>query len=212
VPVSASFWNTYNATQVGRAPRPFVQEVLGRLTAGGGRLALDLGCGAGMDTRALWQAGWRVWALDVADETPRLVAATFGVSSPEDLPRGVSVIVGSLEATDLPQADLVHASFSLPFVARDEFGDVWARVLGCLRPGGLLAVSLFGVDDSWAARDDVTVHRRAEVDALLAELDVESLDEVHRDGEAFEGPKHWHIYFLVARRPAPGSPGVSPTR
>ncbi len=45
----------------------------------------------------------------------------------------------------------------------------------------------------------MTFHTRSEVDRLLAELDVVALRETERDGEAFSGPKHWHVYDIIAR-------------
>lgn len=47
----------------------------------------------------------------------------------------------------------------------------------------------------------LTFHTREQVLALLAGLDVEQLDEEERDGEAVSGPKHWHAFHVVARRP-----------
>ena len=50
----------------------------------------------------------------------------------------------------------------------------------------------------------MTFHTRAEVDWLLAGLDVELLDEVEEDGKTAIGdPKHWHTYDVVARCQAP---------
>ncbi|MDR7373400.1 hypothetical protein J2X28_000356 [Kocuria rhizophila] len=39
------------------------------------------------------------------------------------------------------------------------------------------------------------------MDELVTGLEVLRLHEEERDGPAFSGPKHWHTYQLVARRP-----------
>ena len=44
-------------------------------------------------------------------------------------------------------------------------------------------------------------HERADVDRLLDGFDVIVLDETEQDGMSFLGPKHWHTFDVVARRP-----------
>jgi len=51
--------------------------------------------------------------------------------------------------------------------------------------------------------------RFIDVDAvrrLFDGLDVLALDEEDQDGDSFLGPKHWHVFDVIARRP-PGSTG-----
>jgi hypothetical protein len=42
---------------------------------------------------------------------------------------------------------------------------------------------------------------RPTVDRLLAGLTVEMLDEEDADGHAFSGPKHWHVFHVIASHP-----------
>jgi hypothetical protein len=51
---------------------------------------------------------------------------------------------------DLPGADLVFAGYSLPFHSRASFDRLWTLIRRSLRPGGRIAVDLFGDRDSWA--------------------------------------------------------------
>lgn len=46
----------------------------------------------------------------------------------------------------------------------------------------------------------MTFHTRGEVDMLVEGLEVLRLREEEADGVAFSGPKHWHVYHLIARR------------
>ena len=39
------------------------------------------------------------------------------------------------------------------------------------------------------------------VRALFDDLQIVSLDEEDQDGDSFSGPKHWHVFDIVARRP-----------
>ena len=194
-------WPAYNAAQHGRPVRDLCRRVLHLAGPGDGRLALDLGCGAGVETAAMLDAGWRVVALDPAPGTGDLVRDAV---RPGDRTRLAVHEAGFADVSTLvdpASVGLVHASYSLPHVPRPAFDDAWWQVRSALSPGGWLAVDLFGDRDSWAGAPDETFLTRAEVGGLLAGLDVVVLDEVEEDGEAFSGPKHWHTYAVVARAP-----------
>ena len=144
-----------------------------------------------MESRALADAGWQVRAFDLDSALVERLSDT-----------DVQAHVGSMTEVDLPPADLVHAGFSLPFVPPAGFPTFWERLRAALRPGGLLAVNLFGVHDDWAGEQEMTFHSRAEVEALTSGLEVIDLGEVEEDGPAYSGPKHWHLFSVLARRPA----------
>ena len=101
----------------------------------------------------------------------------------------------------LPPADLIHSGFALPFCAAVRFPTLWAHVRSALLPGGFLAVELFGPHDEWAGRADMNFHDRAQIDALLSGFTVHHLVEEDRPGASPFGPKHWHVFHLIARRP-----------
>ena len=83
----------------------------------------------------------------------------------------------------------------------EHFDRMWSSVTGAVRPGGLLAVDLFGDRDEWAGEAGMTFVDRSRVDRLCTGLDVLELTEVDEDGRAYAGPKHWHRFELIARRP-----------
>ena len=184
-------WREYNQAQAGRGPRELCLQAIEVAGPGRGRAALDLGAGAGVESRALADAGWQVNAFDLDSALVERLSDT-----------DVQVRIGSMTEVDLPPADLVHAGFSLPFVPPAAFPALWERIRAALRPGGLLAVNLFGVHDEWAGEPDMTFHSRADVEALTSGLEVIDLTEVDEDGPAYSGPKHWHLFSVLARRPA----------
>jgi len=179
----------YEAT--GDEPRATLLDALDRFEQPG--LAVDLGSGTGRDTAELVRRGWRVIAIDAEPEAmARLAART-------DLDHSyVTTRVAHFEQATWPTADLVNSSFSLPFVAADEFGDVWRRIVDSLRTGGRFCGQLFGDRDTWASQG-VTCFTRSEVEALLSGLSVERLDEEEEDSrDAVGTPKHWHLFHIVA--------------
>lgn len=197
----------YNAAQAERPVRPLARaavslaleghraagQVPGALGSAPAPVALELGSGAGVEARFLAENGFQVHSYDVDPS----VASTF-----VELARSLPI---SHKTTDLaqveafPAADLVISCATLPFVRRDAFPVLWNRIRDALRPGGILAVDLFGDRDDWAGTDG-TFLARDEVEQLLRCADVLELVEEEREGRSFSGPKHWHTYRVLARR------------
>ena len=114
------------------------------------------------------------------------------------------------EDADLLPFDLLYAGYSLPFLGADAFDRFWNAARDRLRPGGILVVNFFGPRDSWAGREGM---RFIDVDAvrrLVDGLELLALDEEDQDGNSFLGPKHWHVFDVIARRP-PGPSRMSVT-
>ncbi|WP_152628076.1 class I SAM-dependent methyltransferase [Streptacidiphilus neutrinimicus] len=159
-------------------------------------LAVDLGAGAGRESAALLDAGWRVLALDGAPGAHLRIQAAV----PPARRNRLTVVEQSFGALDgLPAAGLIYAGYALPFQRPEVFTRTWGMIRAALRPGGILAVNLFGPRDTWASDPELTTHTPAEARALLDGLEILAMREEERDGNAVSGPKHWHVLDLVAR-------------
>jgi hypothetical protein len=44
-------------------------------------------------------------------------------------------------------------------------------------------------------------HERPHVERLVDGLDIVVLDETEDDGPPFLGPKHWHVFDVIVRKP-----------
>jgi len=190
-------WVRYNARQGGRPVRPLCRDAMRLLTSG---TAIDVGCGAGRETRALLEAGWRVHAVDGSPDTREVVPRTIG-----GVHNRLTLEVSPYSALGaLPPADLIYAGYSLPYQPPESFRRVWKLLRAALRPGGVLAVNLFGERDSWAGEQGMTFLTDAATRALLDGLEIISWEQEDAPGPAFSGTKHWHIHDVLARAPESG--------
>jgi SAM-dependent methyltransferase len=161
--------------------------------------AIDLGCGTGRDTAELLRRGWRVLAID---STPLAIELLRKDLPPEYRPR-VEMRVEPFEKLTLPRADLVNASYSIPFCDPDAFPRLWTQILGAIPVGARFAGQFFGPRDDWAELSDRAHHSRSQVDGMLAAFTLESLQEVESREAGVTGEiKNWHIFHVVAKRRA----------
>lgn len=191
-------WSAYYDLLRGRSPRQLLAQVTARFAAGGSLHAIDLGFGDGTETLALLSAGWHVYAID----NEPVASQRLWERVPEEHKERLKTAVMAFEDLVLPEADLVHASFSLPFCRPEQFVGMWDKIIRAVAPNGRFAGQFFGVNDSWAHLTDMTFHTEKQVRALLTDFDIESFHEQDEDGQASAGDKHWHIFTVIARKGA----------
>ncbi len=159
--------------------------------------AIDLGCGSGRDTLELLRRGWRVLATD---STP-LALELLMKEVPAEQRARLETRVEGFEGMTLARADLVNASYCLPFCDPESFPHAWEQVLKAIPVGGRFAGQLFGPRDDWAKLADRTHHTRSQVDELFRDFTLESFQEVeNREAGATGEVKDWHIFHIVAKR------------
>jgi SAM-dependent methyltransferase len=199
-----SDWAAYYRSTIGREPRPLFAKGMAAVEAAGvapGQ-AIEIGFGDGRETLALLEAGWRVLAIDPAP------AAAEVLQSQVAAPVAGRLEIRSVPAedADLPPFDLLYAGYSLPFLGADGFDRFWTAARDRVRPGGILVVNFFGPRDSWAGREGMRFIDADAVRGLVDGIELLALDEEDQDGNSFLGPKHWHVFDVIARRP-PGPTG-----
>jgi trans-aconitate methyltransferase len=158
---------------------------------------VDLGCGAGRDTRELLRSGWRVLAVD---REPGAIQVLEVATAPELRP-SLETRVADLATFDLPPCDLVNASLSLPFLPEDLFWPAWERVVGSLRIGGRVAAKLFGDHDDSSADPTMTCPPPQKVRESLSSFEIEHWLDSEEDTQTALGEQHhFHLVELVARK------------
>ena len=202
-----SDWAAFYRSTIGREPRPLFAKGMAVVEAAGippGQ-AIEIGFGDGRETLALLEAGWRVLAIDPAPAAAEVLQSQV----PADVAGRLEIRTVPAEDADLAPFDLLYAGYSLPFLGGDAFDRFWNAAQDRLRPGGILVVNFFGPRDSWAGRDGMRFIDIDTVRGLVDGLELLALDEEDQDGNSFLGPKHWHVFDVIVRRPQ--RPTASPS-
>lgn len=190
-----------------RPPSPILDATLDRIKASTGRVALDLGCGAGADTRFLLAQGHCVMAVDGSD-----TARPGILNLKKEIPGSQKVAFVSSGFEELafdrlaPKGfELINASRSLPFTHPDDFDRVLSEMFGSLRPGGHFAGHFYGSDDEWnIPPTTITFVDRLGLEKRLRRcgLQIIELNEVVGPGIVANGDsKLWHWFDVMAKMP-----------
>jgi tellurite methyltransferase len=191
-------WGEYQRRTAHRPPTEYLVSALEFVDGedGDGRLAIDLGCGGGSETRELLARGWHVFATDSGNDSKDLVTQR----TPLDHRHRLEHAHGRFHEVDLPQAHLVYAQFSLPF-ADDDFEAAIDSALAAVVPGGAFVGQLFGHNDTWAGDGAASVDR-AWIENRFTKFGEVEIDEREYDGSyggSEENQKHWHVFHIRAK-------------
>ena len=172
-------------------------DAFGEHPQDGPRFAVDLGCGAGRDSRELLRRGWRVLAVDMTPEGPETLRR---LTSAADLER-LETVVSVLADFEIPPCDLVNANLILPFQPADDYDVVWGRIRAAIPVGGRFSGMLFGDNDQAAGEPDMTCPSPEVMRGYLDGFEIEYWNEKEEDGTTALGdPHHFHLIEVVAVR------------
>ncbi|MHB8710099.1 MAG: class I SAM-dependent methyltransferase [Minisyncoccota bacterium] len=181
-------WNDYLKKTKNMKARPLLVEALPYVK--NKNHALDLGCGAGDDSRFLKEEGFLVTSVDNNPEVKKYV----------DSP---NLVISTYANFDFPTEyyDLVNAQHSLPFNPPESFNPMFERLTKSLKPGGIFAGQFFGKEDSWSSDKSMTFHTEAEIRSLLSSYKVHVFREEKKEGKTVSGDtKFWHVFHVIAER------------
>ncbi len=191
-------WNEYIEKTKNNPPRPWLIKALDFVVEKD--CALDLGCGALVDTKYLVQRGFKkVVALDKTNSAHTI----FDNFSDEERNK-IEYTISSFEEYVFPRAkfDLINAQFSIPFIFPTSFEEVFRKIKYSLKPNGILVGQFFGEKDSWKqTRPNLTFHTRKQVEDLLSDMQILEFKEEEYDALPAVGEmKHWHVFNVIAKK------------
>ena len=75
------------------------------------------------------------------------------------------------------------------------------RITQAISSGGRFAGHFFGPEDSWSKDESMSFLTNAEVRQFFADsFVIEHFEEKEWDGISGSGPKHWHVFDIVAKK------------
>ncbi len=157
--------------------------------------ALDLGAGAGKDSRYLLEKGYQVTAVDADPHSKDFLQKLPNQSN-------LNIVTSKLQNFEFKKYDLVTSWFTLSFLPVDELKNVIRDVKMSLKSGGVFTGNLFGVEDEWnKTRKGMSFFTIDEVRMQLIGLEILVLKELRNKGKLANGaPKYWHVIVFVARK------------
>ncbi|PMC75159.1 MULTISPECIES: trans-aconitate 2-methyltransferase [unclassified Brachybacterium] len=189
-------WAALNAHAAGRPARRLVTKAI---TAAGGErspgVVLEIGAGAGADALQFARRGWMVHAYDSDD--------TLAARLVENERMSGTVHFHHTDITDVqqfPTAQIVYSTYTLGLLGPDALPRVWDRLVAALPRGGVMAVDLFGENDSWAERPDVATLPLPQIDAMFRDFHIIDRTVRDEDGRFLADKKHWHVITTLARK------------
>lgn len=160
------------------------------------KTVIDLGCGAGKDSRFLAKRNIKVTAIDRVDVT------NFLYNGLEENEReNINFIQSKFSEAELPKSDMVISYDALPFVKKEVLPEVIEKIYNSLEDGGYLLCDFWGKKDSWYGDEKTVFLEKEEIEELLKKFKILKLREVEQDGEtALHLIKHWHTFWIVAKK------------
>lgn len=187
-------WSKYYESTKALKPSKFLVEAFGAFNPEPGK-AIDLGCGAGRDTRYLLEKGFEVSAVDKDPSAEDYL---------KRLPHrdNLKFTCAGFEDYDFDSYDLVNAHYALPFIQKEDFSTVMKKILESIKPEGLFVGQLFGVKDEWNTSDaKMTFCERVDVETLFRNFKHLDIREMNEEGTIASGAsKHWHVFNIIAQK------------
>jgi SAM-dependent methyltransferase len=177
--MDANDWNTRYA----ESDRVWSDDPNGALvrhapTPGGGRLALDLGCGEGADALWLARAGWQVIGVDwagVALDRARAAAASTGATA-SFVEGDITDAAGLASLSPSGRFDLITVAYVHP--EPEQRATVYRHLPGLVAPDGYLLVIAHDPEHGARGLPGPQAHRLMSTDDILAALDLPADFEV----------------------------------
>ena len=160
-------------------------------------ICIDLGCGAGRDTAFLIKNGWKVIAIDKED-TEKMIRSSLN----EEEQNSLEFIKQDFEGNIVLQpCNLLVANASLSFCNKENFGELWNKIVNSISKNGYFVGNFFGIKDTWANSPNMTFFTKEEVIELFSSFEIINFKEVEKNGKTALGvEKHWHVFNVIAKK------------
>ena len=191
-------WNRYHEKTIHRPPEDTLLKALGFFNGFKG-YSIDIGCGAGRDTMELLRRGWSVLAIDGNSYSFNKIKSKLDEKQLAKL----EVKEERFEKLQLPKADLINASYSLPFCRPECFDKFWNNIVDAINMNGRFSGNFLGDRDEWISikEKEMTFLTKEGVLELFEKFEIEYFEEREFDKKTGQGYlKHWHLFNVIAKK------------
>ena len=158
--------------------------------------ALDLGCGAGVDSKYLAKNGFKVDAVDLDQNC---ITSTKKMCKNLD----VKIIKKNIKNYKIKPStyQLIYSWNTLPFLNKKEMVKVLHGIQKGLTKEGFFVFSLFGIEDNWAKnKPEMAFLTVNELKKILSKMKfIEILETKENKPSAIGKPKFWHQIQGIAQ-------------
>jgi tellurite methyltransferase len=193
------YWEAYFKSKLRDPPAGFIVQGVDTIAQKNpNKTAIDLGCGIGHETLVLLKAGYKVTAIDSQPEAFEYMKQLPNIHQYQGNLKAIVSTFEKLDFQSIPKADLVIASFSLPFMKPQDFNRIWQQVVTKVKPGGYFIGNFFAPDFSFFAdkfRHSMTFHSKMEAMALLNGFEIVGFQEVNVPATKPGTMKHYYAFI-----------------
>lgn len=192
--MSENNWKKFIEATKSRQPIGFLIDIVKKGEVSG--LALDLGCGAGVDARYLAENGFKVVAVDNNAEA---------ISQAKEVCAGLDVEVVAADVKNFeiePEKYSLIVSYNiLPFLKKEEAKKVLENIKKGLKKGGLFVFYILGKKDGWNHKKKMSFWDLDEFERFMAGMEIVELYEKRKQEPGATGEsKFWNSIRGVIRK------------
>ena len=179
-------WLTYHKLTKNKPPHPSLLKALGYVK--NKDKALDIGSGGFRDAKYLLSKFKKVTAID----------ATIN----SKIPLGLNFKKTKFETFNflVEEYDLINAQFSLPFLKKKDFLEVWGEVQKSLKANGIFVGQFFGNKDGWVGKN-YSFFDKKQVEKLVHNFTILNFEEVYEKRKlASNIQKQWHYFEVILKK------------
>ena len=158
--------------------------------------ALDLGCGAGVDSKYLAKNGFKVIAVDNSSDAIKQAKKTCKELS-------VKVVKADIVNFKIEpdKYSLIISWNTLPFLRKKEAKKVLESIKKGLKKEGLFIFSIFGENDDWKDKKQMSFWNLEEFKKKMKGVEfVELIEKQKKDSSATGQVKFWHLIQGVIKK------------
>ena len=156
------------------------------------KIALDIGCGGGRDSNFMAQYFSKVVAMDNNSDCKKYLNK-----------KNIDFLNCEIEKHDFGKEkyNFINSWNTLVFIKPEDLTKIINKLFDSLTKGGIFAGNIFGLDDDWKDRPNMSFLSEKEIKKLFQNFKIIKLEEIKKTKKLIIGSlKKWHFYNIIAKK------------